>query len=229
MDENIQVAVRLLPAQKEEQIHWGCEPGMVFELDPKTREKIGDPYKFKHVFGPEAQNSQIFQSVIEPLINSSLEGYNTTILAHGQPDLEKAYTMMGTDNQPGIVQLAVHHIFNLMEKSPERAYLLRCFYFDICKEDVFDLLSVTYCKRKIEERDGHCHVVDLTEKKVNTPEAVLKLIVQGDRLRESNGSFLSIFRIMIESVPLTEVCRCSAAVIVSEINFGKMIFFKCLL
>lgn len=50
--------------------------------DPSaTREKT---YNFDHVFAPEADQGMVYQSVVLPVLNEVLSGYNCTIFAYGQ-------------------------------------------------------------------------------------------------------------------------------------------------
>ena len=83
MADKIQVAVRVRPVlfqKKDVEVHWGCEQGMVVQLDPTTKKRIGHPYLFDQVFSTETQNFQIFNQVVQPLINSAMDGFNVTFL-----------------------------------------------------------------------------------------------------------------------------------------------------
>lgn len=257
MTEKIQVAVRVQPVKKGTNlIHWGCEQGMVVQLEPTTEKRIDNSYSFNSVFGSETRNDQIYEFIVQPLIDSAMDGFNTTILAYGQETSGKTHTMMGNKDELGIVQLAVDRIFDLIEKNTERAYLLRCSYYTIFRETISDLLDPSYAQYRtnllnlhhpsleVEEEDDHCHIVDLTETYVNTPRAVLELIEQGNKIRKvdrndscnevhpagksiqrmmlEQRSFKShtIFRIIVESVPLVKADQDKSAVIVSHINFG---------
>ncbi len=262
MTEKIQVAARVQPVKQEDTgnlIHWGCKQGMVVQLEPMTEKKIGNPYLFNHVFGSKTQNDHIYESIIQPLIDSAMDGFNTTILAYGQETSGKTYTMMGNEDELGIVQLAVDGIFDLIEKNTERAYLLRCSFYAIFEETIYDLLYPYYSGRnllnlnrspiEVKTDEGHCHIVNLRETNVSTPRAVLKLIEQGNKLRqvdtirsgneahpsklrlqgglkERSFNSTTIFRIIVESVPRAEADRIKGAVIVSYINFGTIVSFS---
>ena len=81
--------------------------------------------------------------------------------------------------------------------------------------------------------EGHVVVHNLIETNVNTPDAVLKLMQQGNKQRKVGGTSMNerssrshtIFRIIVESVPRDEADRSDAAVIVSHINLGTNISF----
>lgn len=40
-------------------------------------------YAFDHVFGPEADQGMVYQSVVGPVLNEVLSGYNCTVFAYG--------------------------------------------------------------------------------------------------------------------------------------------------
>ncbi|KAG0147527.1 hypothetical protein CROQUDRAFT_76582 [Cronartium quercuum f. sp. fusiforme G11] len=62
--------------------------------DPKKHANT-KTYPFDHVFGPEADQSLIFQDVVSPILTEVLQGYNCTIFAYGQTGTGKTYTMTG--------------------------------------------------------------------------------------------------------------------------------------
>ena len=57
----------------------------------------------------------------------------------------KTYTMMGNDQTPGIIRLAMQRIFDAIKGEAKinttRSYLVRVSYLEIYNEEVFDLLS----------------------------------------------------------------------------------------
>lgn len=52
-------------------------------------------YQFDTVFGPEAQQQEIYDCVCRPLVGSVLRGYDGTIFVYGQTGTGKTYTMEG--------------------------------------------------------------------------------------------------------------------------------------
>lgn len=99
---------------------------------------------------------------MEKLVDSTLHGYNATVLAYGQTGSGKTYTMgTGFDHesessdsvQLGIIPRAVRHIFSGIEQlegsstsehpaaggSPQ--FSLAVQYIELYNEDIFDLLD----------------------------------------------------------------------------------------
>ena len=61
------------------------------------------------------QNSctlDVYQAVALDVVEASLQGINGTIFAYGQTSTGKTHTMFGTSGEPGIMPLAVRHIFD---------------------------------------------------------------------------------------------------------------------
>lgn len=70
--------------------------------DPSAKRK---KYEFDRVYSPESSQQDVFDDT-EPIMTSACDGYNVTIIAYGQTGSGKTYTMMGTEDNPGIL---MHH------------------------------------------------------------------------------------------------------------------------
>lgn len=64
--------------------------------------KCSKKFTFDKAFGPESKQSEIYQSVVAPLIEEVLAGYNCTVFAYGQTGTGKTHTMVG-DEIPTLV------------------------------------------------------------------------------------------------------------------------------
>ena len=245
MADKIQVAVRIRPVlakKKDVEIHWACDKGIVVQVEPGTKKRVGNPYFFDQVFDQSQDNYAIFKSLVRPLVDSAMRGFNVTVLAYGQTASGKTYTMMGSQKEPGILQRVVSRIFTVIENMPEREFLLRCSYIEIYNETISDLLSVDQKKLKVQElAEGNVVVQNLSETHINTSEAVLNLMQQGNKQRKVGGTSMNerssrshtIFRIIVESRPRGDETSSGAsndsAVIVSHINLGNFYFFRYLI
>lgn len=67
----------------------------------------------------------MYKDVVESVVHSCMEGFNATIFTYGQTSSGKTYTMMGSKNLIGIVQLTVNDVFKFVADHPERDFLLR--------------------------------------------------------------------------------------------------------
>jgi centromeric protein E len=77
------------------------------------------------VFGEDCTTEDVYQEVAKPIVEAAINGINGTIFAYGQTSSGKTYTMMGTPHAPGIIPLAVKHIFEFIENNTDRVFFLR--------------------------------------------------------------------------------------------------------
>lgn len=84
---SVRVAVRIRPLLQKEKSE-GCEECI---STTNTQVFMGDSksYSYDHVYGPYAQQSDIWECV-NPLLDANFEGFNATILAYGQTGSGKA-------------------------------------------------------------------------------------------------------------------------------------------
>lgn len=64
--------------------------------------------------------------------------------------------MQGNPQEPGIIPLAVRHIFERIQQTPDREFLLRVSYLEIYNETLKDLLVAGNDHLKIHETTSVC-------------------------------------------------------------------------
>lgn len=62
---------------------------------PIILKRFADSYFHIQVFGPNAQQKDLYEQAVIPIVNEVLEGFNCTIFAYGQTGTGKTYTMEG--------------------------------------------------------------------------------------------------------------------------------------
>ncbi|KAJ3303865.1 hypothetical protein HDV03_003434 [Kappamyces sp. JEL0829] len=119
--------------------------------------------------------------------------------------------MFGNHQEPGIMPLAVRHIFNHIAQQNSREYLLRVSYMEIYNEIIKDLLKPGNDNLKVHQNPtGEIFVGELTEQMVSSIADVESLLDIGDRNRvigetnmnEKSSRSHTIFRMTIESRPM---------------------------
>ncbi|XP_032551542.1 kinesin-like protein KIF11 isoform X1 [Chiroxiphia lanceolata] len=158
---NIQVVVRCRPfnaselkasshpvvdcdqARKEVSVRTG---GVTDKTSKKT-------YTFDMVFGPQAKQIDVYRSVVCPILDEVIMGYNCTVFAYGQTGTGKTFTMEGErspneeytweeDPLAGIIPRTLHQIFEkLTENGTE--FSVKVSLLEIYNEELFDLLNPT--------------------------------------------------------------------------------------
>ncbi|KAM6441990.1 kinesin-like protein KIF11 [Liasis olivaceus] len=156
---NIQVVVRCRPfniserransysvvecdhARKEVVVRTG---GMTDKTSRKT-------YTFDMVFGAQAKQIDVYRSVVCPILDEVLMGYNCTVFAYGQTGTGKTFTMEGErspneeytweeDPLAGVIPRTLHQIFEkLAENGTE--FSVKVSLLEIYNEELFDLLN----------------------------------------------------------------------------------------
>ena len=94
-----------------------------------------------HVFGEGSSTRELFDVAVKGLVASVVDGYNGTVFAYGQTAAGKTHTMLGSKGTPGILPLAVNEIMEAISRATHRAFLIRCSYIEIYKEQITDLLG----------------------------------------------------------------------------------------
>ncbi|XP_043576196.1 centromere-associated protein E isoform X2 [Chiloscyllium plagiosum] len=224
----VQVCVRMRPPNDREkslqggsaealQIHWKADKQTVSQISGSRS------FSFDRVFHPEESTATVYNEVAHSIVHSITKGYNGTIFAYGQTSSGKTYTMMGNAVSSGLIPLAICNLFNVINNTPNREFLLRVSYMEIYNESVSDLL-VGPKRRPLEVREDMertVYVANLTEELAVTYEDVMKLVHKGEKNRhygetkmnEHSSRSHTIFRVIVESRD-----KNNEAVIVAHLN-----------
>ncbi|KAG8439781.1 hypothetical protein GDO86_005810 [Hymenochirus boettgeri] len=154
---NIRVFCRCrLDIAKGDHLEFPTDEEIIFNYNESKKK-----FQFDQVFIPNCSQEDVFEGTL-PIIQSCADGYNVSILAYGQTGSGKTYTMMGTEQEPGV------NIRSIRE-------LLR-----ICR----DRVKVKYTT-KLEIRSQGMSVIfpGLTEVEVLTEEDIRKVMSLGDKNR----------------------------------------------
>ncbi|XP_012286650.1 kinesin-like protein KIN-7I [Orussus abietinus] len=229
MSDSIQVAIKVRPLIKREkednlQIQWTIQGNSILPADPELRKRGEGGFHFDHIFDMNSTNIDVFNTVTKPIVEAAVNGFNGTIFAYGQTSSGKTYTMMGTEQEPGILPLAIEYMFQLITNSCGLEFLLRVSYIEIYNEKVNDLLKKDGIDLKLHEDINGQVYMHCKEEVIQTEDDVLKHMKRGDKNRridvtnmnERSSRSHTIFRITIESREANADSDC--AVKVSQLN-----------
>ncbi|XP_071421684.1 kinesin-like protein KIF14 isoform X2 [Pithys albifrons albifrons] len=89
-----------------------------------------------------ASQAVIYQTLAVPLLERAFEGYNACLFAYGQTGSGKSYTMMGFDEDRGIIPRLCEDLFNQIAQMDKEQilYHLEMSFFEIYNEKIHDLL-----------------------------------------------------------------------------------------
>ncbi|XP_073491548.1 kinesin-like protein KIF13A isoform X1 [Aquarana catesbeiana] len=194
----VKVAVRVRPLnQREEGLNSECVvrvSGTQITLLPPISFKEKDRkephiFTYDNCFWTEDRHDTGQEDVFEHLGDGALEniwlGYNVCIFAYGQTGSGKTFSMMGTDNQPGIVPRICSALFN-KESNDLETIRIEASYFEIYNEEVRDLLRSAKNQKKLRVREDRLigpYVEELSCHAVQSYGEIKLLLDQGNKQR----------------------------------------------
>ncbi|KAL0344803.1 UNVERIFIED_CONTAM: Kinesin-like protein KIN-5C [Sesamum radiatum] len=171
-------------------------------------------FTFDKVFGPNAQQKDLYEQAVVPIVNEVLEGFNCTIFAYGQTGTGKTYTMEGeckrsksgpTGELPpeaGVIPRAVKQIFDTLE-GQNAEYSVKVTFLELYNEEITDLLAPEeLSKVALEDRQkkqlplmedgkGGVLVRGLEEEIVTSASEIFTLLERGSAKRRTAETLLN--------------------------------------
>ncbi|XP_060108384.1 kinesin-like protein KIF19 isoform X1 [Heteronotia binoei] len=203
-DQQLTVALRIRPvsmAELEEGatlIAHKVDDQMVVLMDPmedpddvlranRSREKS---YMFDVAFDFAATQEMVYRATTRGLIEGVISGYNATVFAYGPTGCGKTYTMLGTDNEPGIYVRTLNDLFRAIEEtSNDMEYEVSMSYLEIYNEMIRDLLnpSLGYLDLR-EDSKGIIQVAGITEVSTINAKEIMQLLMKGNKQRTQEST-----------------------------------------
>ena len=196
---NILVAVRCRPLSKKEKEISSNETVKI--MDDNTV-KLKDPNSFLNpnnirgkektmnfdlAFSPSVGQEQIFNKTTKFLIDNVINGFNATVFAYGVTGAGKTYTMLGNDENPGIMVWTLKELYKKISEYKNREYLIKLWYVEIYNENIRDLLSNKNEKNENlelrEDPEEGIIINNITEIITNSMKEILNLLKKGNKNR----------------------------------------------
>lgn len=158
--EGVIVCCRIRPLnsmEKERQTRKSLRPqgdhSVIVDQEAKSRTMT---FNFHRVFDESSSNVDIFESTVQPLVDSAMDGIHGAILCYGQTGSGKTYTMFGAGTSPveggatetedpedsaGLVPRAFHRIFKRGAASSSHVMEVQVAVLEIYQDVVYDLLN----------------------------------------------------------------------------------------
>ena len=109
-------------------------------LQPPSTRRREKHYTFDHVFDHDSGNKDVYKNTAAQHIPGVLRGFNATVFAYGATGSGKTHTMVGTEEDPGLMILALRDIFREIARDPNSEYTVDCSYLEVYNELIYDLL-----------------------------------------------------------------------------------------
>eukprot|EP00928_Gymnodinium_smaydae_P009536 TRINITY_DN13577_c1_g2_i1.p1 TRINITY_DN13577_c1_g2~~TRINITY_DN13577_c1_g2_i1.p1 ORF type:complete len:1070 (+),score=162.73 TRINITY_DN13577_c1_g2_i1:55-3264(+) len=182
----------LEPKEADEQAATSWKDVFTTEVSLKGQSVDGNPrnethtYSFDSVFAPSASQREVFAEV-EGLVQSTIDGYNVTVLAYGQTGAGKTYTIYGGEKENrGIAPRIAQSIFaHATAPSNKRcAFKVCATMVELYKDRFIDLLvsgkaATASLDVKCDLVRGDAVVEGAVEREVTRPDHLMQLIDDG--------------------------------------------------
>ncbi|XP_053550902.1 interferon-induced very large GTPase 1 [Bombina bombina] len=199
MESNIKVAVRVRPMiQREYDLNSTCIVHMsgnqtILKPAPTDTRKSTKEFFFDHSFWSAnksdpilyAGQEEIFKSLGEGVLQNISEGYNACIIAYGQTGSGKTYSMMGNEDEPGLIPRICSELFNKTDDS--KMLRVEVSYVEIYNEKVIDLLQHHPKTKTLQVREHKVlgpYIEGLSQFAVSNFEKINLLITEGNKSRK---------------------------------------------
>ncbi|KZV57030.1 hypothetical protein F511_08188 [Dorcoceras hygrometricum] len=156
-------------------------------IQNRTKERR---YSFDYAFGPNSTNLDVYQRSIRSTIFGVVQGLNATVFAYGSTGSGKTYTMVGTQDDPGLMVLSLNTIFDLIEKdNTSDDFQVTCSYLEVYNEVIYDLLEKSSGHLELrEDPEQGIIVAGLRSIKVNSTVKILELLNLGNSRRKTEST-----------------------------------------
>ena len=174
-------------------------------------------FKFTGIFEPDSTQEEIFNKIGNKIINSSLEGYNSTLFCYGQTGSGKTYTICGKNslniniekigNSPerGIIPRLLISFFDKIRKRQNKnidlSYSIYISYLEIYNENAYDLFDKSHYDTPLENwkkiivyQDNYGNIImkNMSMIKVENEEQALDLLQIGNYIRHSSSTSMNL-------------------------------------
>ena len=208
-NQNIQVFVRVRPSNASE-VKSRCVVDLKSDKEITVKDsKQSSSYKtftFNNVFGPQSAQIDVYRSVVQPLIDEVLSGYNCTVFAYGQTGTGKTFTMEGErthdtnvswENDPlaGIVPRTLSQLFDEL-RLLQVDFAVKVSFLELYNEELFDLLSPAEDTSKLRifedsAKKGAVIISGLEEATVTSKSDVYNILEKGSLKRQTAATLMN--------------------------------------
>ncbi|KAK9838407.1 hypothetical protein WJX84_002853 [Apatococcus fuscideae] len=195
--DNVQVVIRVRPPPTEaleEGSSIACATANRIQIRTHPADRT-HTFSYDHVMTQSSMQSDMFNVVGLPVVESCMMGYNASIFAYGMTGAGKTFTMLGSMSAPeqrGLAPRIFEALFQRIAEAEDIAgrerlrYSLKCSFLEIYNETITDLLNPAAYNLQIREdiRRG-CYVEGLSEEIVLNVDEAMALMRRGVENRKT--------------------------------------------
>ncbi|XP_069379674.1 kinesin-like protein KIF27 isoform X2 [Paralichthys olivaceus] len=214
----VRVALRVRPLLSRELLH---DHRVCVQIVPGCDQVIVGSdrlFSFDHAFGPTATQDEVYDSCVQPLVESVLRGHNATVFFYGQTGSGKTYTFGGRklDEEGGVIDRVAENVFSLLGEKKENndgvEATVRISYLELYLEELRDLLESPNTHKELHIREnnkGNTVVVGAKEVVVTSAEELLTVLETGNALRHIKTTGMNEHSSRSHTILTLQIVQCS--------------------
>lgn len=144
--------------------------------------KSGDnimQFEFSEIFDTDSSQVSVFCSLGKYVLENISQGYNACIMAYGQTNSGKTYTMLGTPQNPGLVPRICEKLFD---------YTIDVSYLELYNEELYDLIGTKTNLQIVQDSVFGIYVKNLEKVRLNNYEHLLDILDKGNAKRQTGAT-----------------------------------------
>ncbi|KAH8257419.1 hypothetical protein KR038_009052 [Drosophila bunnanda] len=139
--------------------------------------------EFDRVFDIDNTNQDLFEECTAPLVDAVLAGYNCSVFVYGATGAGKTFTMLGSEEHPGLTFLTMRDLFEKIQtQSDVRKFDVGVSYLEVYNEQVMNLLTKSGPLKLREDTNGVV-VSGLCLTPIYSAEELLRMLALGNSHR----------------------------------------------
>ncbi|XP_041839250.1 kinesin-like protein KIF18A [Melanotaenia boesemani] len=141
-------------------------------------------FVFDHVFNENSTQVDIFESTTKGVLDGVMNGFNCTVFAYGATGAGKTHTMLGSQDDPGVMYRTMKELFKRMDDvKEEKEFAVAFSYLEVYNEQIRDLLANAGPLAVREDSSKGVVVQGLTLHQPKSAEHILEALDSGNRNR----------------------------------------------
>ena len=209
-ENSVTVAIRVRPLNSRERnpenatlpISVNSESNTIKMKDRNSEQSFLE-FSFDHCFNSTKPSSpdyvsqeRVYLAIGKPLFERIFNGINVSVFCYGQTGSGKSHTIMGTNDNNGLIPRFAREFFN-HTKSHEKKLVIEASYYEIYNEKIHDLLTdVKHGDEKqalkIREKPG-CgpYVENLSLHMISSVEDLFAILIKGNKNKATAATLMN--------------------------------------
>lgn len=193
--DHVKIAIREKPLTEVEkanvQVMLRTDSNKLIAFYPDSKE--GLMYNYDFFFPEEATQLDVHQTIGVEMVDIAMSGFSTTCIAYGPSNAGKTHTLFGSDQEPGLIQLATKELFHRMENSSQMQYSISFSYWEMNCDTIFDVLASGDAvnlpvRRSTDDGRGAAYVPGMTLVDIGSWDELDEFLAQGNIRRIQNSA-----------------------------------------